>query len=188
MKNIFDKAQHSTIEVSKLKQPSWRATHVLKPDLELLRDSIIEYGLLSPLVVRAKTMQIIDGYHRWTVIRSSKELMKRYDGVVGAVIFDIDEIDAMVMHLRLNRGRGNIFASNMSTIVKDVCYSGKYDSEELRKILSMNVMEMDVLLDGTLLKSRKVKDHTYSKAWVPIEVPSGKPDNAILERPPNADR
>lgn len=188
MSKNFLEPEKILIPVGSLSESPWRATHVLKPDLELLRDSIIEYGILSPIIIRKKKHQIIDGYHRWLVIRSSKELMKRYDGNIEALVFDIDEIDAMVMHLRLNRGRGAIFANNVSTIVKDVCYSGKYDSEELRQLLNMNVMEMDVMLDGTLLKSRKVKDHTYSKAWVPIEVPAGKPDNAVLERPPNADR
>lgn len=188
MSTMRPQTEKLLVDVSSLKESSWRATHVLKPDLELLRDSITDYGILSPLIVRKKTMHIIDGYHRWIVLRSNKDLIKRYDGLVEVISVDVDEIDAMVMHLRLNRGRGNIFASNMSTIIKDVCYSGKYESEELRQLLNMNIMEMDVMLDGTLLKSRKVKDHTYSKAWVPIEVPAGKPENAVLERPPNADR
>ena len=177
-----------SLDAKILKEPEWRATHVLKPDLELLQQSVADYGLLSPIIVRKKTMQIIDGYHRWIIFRSSKEIMSRYGGKIPALIFDIDEIDAMMMHLRLNRGRGNIFANNMSRIIKDVHYSEKYDIDEIQELLNMNIMEADMMLDGSLLKSRKVKDHTYSKAWVPIEVPSGKVEKAVLERPPNADR
>lgn len=176
------------IDASSLLAPQWRATHVLKPDLELLKDSMIDYGVLCPLIVRKKDLQIIDGYHRWLVFRSTKELMKRYGGEIEVTLVDVDEIDAMMMHLRLNRGRGTIFANHMSTIIKDVYYSEKYDAEEIRRLLNMNVMELEMMLDGSLLKSRKVKDHTYSKAWIPIEVPAGKPEEAILERPPNADR
>ena len=114
--------------------------------------------------------------------------MSRHGGKIPSLVFDIDEIDSMMMHLRLNRGRGNIFANNMSRIIKDVYYSEKYDINEIQELLNMNVIEADMMLDGSLLKSRKVKDHTYSKAWVPIEVPSGKVEKAVLERPPNADR
>jgi hypothetical protein len=49
--------------------------------------------------------------------------------------------------------------------------------------------EVDLLFDGGLLKSRKVKDHVYSKAWIPIEAPAGTTSATInIERPPNADR
>ena len=188
MSKKYVEPESISIDVKTLNEPEWRATHVLKPDLELLQQSVVDYGLLSPIIVRKKTLQIIDGYHRWIIFRSNKEIMSRHAGKIPALIFDIDEIDAMMMHLRLNRGRGNIFANNMSSIIKDVHYSEKYDVDEIRELLNMNVMEVDMMLDGSLLKSRKVKDHTYSKAWVPIEVPSGKVEKAILERPPNADR
>jgi ParB-like chromosome segregation protein Spo0J len=182
--------KHEKIELdySLLKESPWRATHVLKPDLELLKQSILDYGILSPVIVHKKTMQIIDGYHRWLVFRSNKELIKKNNSKIEVLLYDIDEIDAMMMHLRLNRGRGSIFANRMSMIIKDIDYSGKYSVDEMQDLLSMNVMEIEMMLDGSLLKSRKVKDHTYSKAWVPIEVPSGKVEKAQLERPPNADR
>ena len=176
------------ISLSSIREPQWRATHVLKPDLELLQQSIIDYGLLSPLIIQKKSFTVIDGYHRWVAVRSHKKLASHYKDSVQALIFDIDDIDAMLLHLRLNRGRGNIFASNMSTIIKDIVFSGKYSENEIGELLNMNVIELDMMLDGSLLKSRKVKDHTYSKAWVPIEVPAQKEEKPVLERPPNADR
>lgn len=188
MINAFPKPERLDIEYSLITSPEWRANHVLKPDLELLKQSILDYGILCPIILRKKTMQIIDGYHRWLVFRSSKELIKMNSGNIWCFVYDIDEIDAMMMHLRLNRGRGNIFAGGMSTVIKDIHYSGKYEISEIQELLNMNVMEMDMMLDGSLLKSRKVKDHTYSKAWVPIEAPSGKVEKAVLERPPNKDR
>lgn len=177
-----------SIKLKNIVEPSWRATHVLKPDLELLQQSIVDYGLLSPIIIQKKSSVVIDGYHRWVAIRSHKQLASEYKDSVPALIFDIDDIDAMLLHLRLNRGRGDIFAYNMSTIIKDIVFSGKYDEDEVGELLNMNAIELDMMLDGSLLKSRKVKDHTYSKAWVPIEVPAQREEKPVLERPPNADR
>jgi len=39
------------------------------------------------------------------------------------------------------------------------------------------------------LKGKKLSEHTYSRAWVPIEAPAGSsPQSVKIERPPNADR
>jgi hypothetical protein len=52
----------------------------------------------------------------------------------------------------------------------------------------MRVDELELLLDGTLIKMRKIPQHTYSRAWVPIEVPAGEELPVVIERPPNPDR
>jgi hypothetical protein len=45
------------------------------------------------------------------------------------------------------------------------------------------------MLAGGLLKQRKIPQHTYSRAWVPVEAPSADKLNAVsIERPPNPDR
>ena len=41
--------------------------------------------------------------------------------------------------------------------------------------------EFDVLADGSLVKMRKIKQHSYSPAWVPIESTSG--EDIRIERP-----
>ena len=77
---------------------------------------------------------------------------------------------------------------HMSRLVKKINQSGAYDIRELQFMLGMNVMEIDMMLDGSLIKMRKISEHTYSKAWVPVEAPSGKIEKIVLERPPNPDR
>jgi hypothetical protein len=55
-------------------------------------------------------------------------------------------------------------------------------------MLSMHNDEMDMMVDGTLLKDKKTAEHKYSSAWVPIEAPASVKDQAIMiERPPNSD-
>ena len=45
----------------------------------------------------------------------------------------------------------------------------------------MTQNEFEVLLEGSLVKMRKIKQHTYSPAWVPIESASG--EDIHIERP-----
>lgn len=183
MKPVF-----STMKLSDISGAPWRAGHILKPDLRLLSDSIRDYGIISPIVVQKKTLHIIDGYHRWLVCANDKSIQRSLGGQVPVAVVDIDAVDAMVMHIRLNRARGQIVAKYMSSVVRDIAASKKYSLHEIEELFNMNMLELDLMLDGSLLKMRKVKEHTYSKAWVPIEAPAGAVESVVLERPPNEDR
>ena len=50
----------------KLKANSYNPNRVAKPELKLLKLSIIEDGWTQPIVAN-KDYTIVDGYHRWTV-------------------------------------------------------------------------------------------------------------------------
>jgi len=181
-------ATFSSVKFTEISGAPWRTTHLLKPDLNLLSQSISEYGIISPIVVQKKNMQIIDGYHRWLVCAKDKKIQKTLGGVVPVVLFDVDNIDAMVMHIRLNRAKSQIVAKYMSSVLRDIASSKKYSILEIEELFNMNMLELDLMLDGSLLKMRKIKEHKYSNAWVPIEAPAGTVDNVVLERPPNEDR
>ena len=171
-----------------IKPAEWRTNYVLKPDMELLRLSMNESGWLQPILVRAADMSIIDGTHRW-VIAGEKHFQRRHGSEIPVMFFDVDEIDAMVMHVRMNRARGEIFAKHFSKLLKKIVLSDKYSAEELEDILIMSPDEVDLMLAGGLLKQRKIPNHEYSRAWVPVEAPSADKLNAVsIERPPNPDR
>lgn len=182
------------MEIEKVKwdqiQPApWRATHVLKPDLQVLADSLNDYGWVSPIIVQKSTGYIIDGFHRWICAQSDKRVLKRDKKTVPVIFKDVDAIDAMVMHVCLNRGRGQIVAKYMSSIVKDVYHSGKYSPDEIKDIFNMSYAELTLMMDSSVIKQRKITEYSYSKAWVPIEAPQGSAEEIIeLEKPPNADR
>jgi len=57
-------------------------------------------------------------------------------------------------------------------------------------MLCMRAEELSIMIDGSLLKTRKLKEHNYARAWVPIEAPPGSIDGESfsIERPPNPDR
>ena len=179
----------SYVSVNDLREAPWRATHVLKPDMYALAESLKDFGWTAPLIVRGKTNEIIDGYHRWFLSQTDKTLRKRDKGIIPVKFIKCDEIDAMMMHARINRARGDVLAKNLSHIIKDVLRSRKYNEDDIMRMLHMSTDEFDVLAEGSLIKSRKISEHKYSKAWVPVEAPANIKDQAgFIERPPNADR
>lgn len=171
-----------------LRPATWRSTYVLKPDQKVLSQSLSTYGWLSPLVVNQRDNTIIDGHERWMIAGDDRDIAKRDGGMVPVQWVDCDDIDAMVLHVQLNRGRGSIHAKPLSALLRKVMRSRKYDETDIRKILSMGREEFDLLLNPGLLKGQKLDDHTYSRAWVPVEAPAGATAPTIgIERPPNAD-
>ena len=163
------------IKTSKLKPAKWTSSsYVVKPDYIRLSGSIVRHGMLSPIIAQ-KNGTIIDGYHRWTI--ANEQGIK----TVPVTVVDVDNVDAMLLHVELNRSRGVVVAKYLSRMIKRILASGKYEYTELRSKLEMTTEEFDVLADGSLIKMRKIKQHSYSPAWVPIESASG--DDIRIERP-----
>lgn len=176
---------HITTEsVTALKPSSWvSVNYVVAPDLRLLRESIETYGWITPIVVRKEDSTVIDGYHRWLL--ASKD-PKGIGKAIPVAWVSCDQIDAMILHITLNRARGSIVNRDLSALMKKIIRSRKYSNEELRMMLEMTLDEFDVLSDGSLIKRRNIKKHEYSMAWVPIET-SGSDAPIKIERPPNKD-
>lgn len=169
--------------------PKWRATSILRPDLLLLKSSMIESGWLQPLVVRSSDSSIIDGSERWNVVRTDEKFRKKHGDLVPVVLHDVDDIDAMVLHVRLNRARGFVHPVRLSSVVNKILASDKYDEMELAAILSMSDDELELLATGDLIKKKNLQKYEYSRAWVPVEVASEEEvPSSFIERPPNEDR
>lgn len=170
------------VKCGDLKPGPWRSTYILKPDLKSLAASITRFGWTQPIVVRRETLEIIDGHERVGLFGSQS------GKVVPAFMFEGDSVDSALLHLQLNRSRGMIVSKHLSRTVKTIIRSRKYTESHLLVDLAMSQDELDLLLDGTLLKQRNVASHNYSRAWVPIEAESGKYDDVVFERPPNGDQ
>lgn len=177
------------VNLKSLRAPKWGTTYLLRPDKILLSQSLRESGWLQPLVVRRADQTIIDGTKRWDLALTDDRIVKRHGANAPVVYHDGDEIDAMVMHVRLNRARGNIHPIGLSALVKRILDSGKFGIEELANLFVMTDDEIDLLVSEGLLKKKNWQAYEYSRAWVPIEVPVGtESDSVTFERPPNPDR
>lgn len=178
------------VNVENLRPAEWRATYMFKPELRLLADSLADYGWTSPIVARTDGV-IIDGFSRWLVAQSDRRLTKKFAGQVPVLWVECDEAEAMIMHVRLNRARGQMVAKNLSRLLKRVARTGKWSDDDIQAAVRMSNDEFDTLMDGSLIKSRSLKEHEYSRAWVPVEAPPAGvavAGDITIERPPNADR
>ena len=178
-----------TLKIENIKPAPWRCNYVQKTEMTVLAQSIREHGWIYPIVVAQSSMEIIDGFHRWVCAQNDKEIFNRDMGEIPVLLTDIHVIDAMIMHIQLNRSKGSITAKGLSNLIRTITYSKKYDQKTIQSKINMSNQEFELLLDGTLLKDRKLSEHTYSRAWVPIEAPAGTViKQADIERPPNPDR
>jgi ParB-like chromosome segregation protein Spo0J len=177
-----------TVPVNALSAAPWRANWIVKADQRLLAQSMIQNGWISPLLVRKSDQTLIDGHHRWLLLLENKKVLHALGKQVPVVWIDCDEIDAMLIHVQMNLGRGRILADRLSAIIKLIYRSGKYSEHQIQDALKLNDDEYDAMLESSIFKKRKVAEHQYSPAWVPVEVSSDAKDNAItIERPPNPD-
>ena len=188
-KTLFEPSRPmEMVDGSLLRLAPWRTTYIIKTDLEVLHRSMEDYGWLQPLIVQRSTNVIIDGNYRWEIASRIDKLRKSASGQVPVIFVDCDDIEAMILHGRLNRSRGSVLARRLSRIIQQVLRSRKYGEPDLKRMFSMHADEMDMMVDGTLLKDKKISEHKYSNAWVPVEAPASAKDQAvIIERPPNAD-
>lgn len=169
-----------TVQTENLRPAPWKATYILRPDLKLLEQTLLEDGIQYPIIAQRSTGYIIDGFARWLIAQKHEE-------PVPVMWRDLDEVDSMILHVRMNRGRGSVVAKDLSNLIQRALRSQKYEYDELREMLNMTVDEYDVLADGSLVKRKKAKEHKYSKAWVPVET-SGYAEKPQIERPKTKDR
>ena len=123
-----------------LKPNDYNPNKVLKQNLELLKESILNNGWTLPIVVRPD-FTIIDGFHRWT-IAGEEPLRSMLGGKVPIVIVEHDnKEDDMVGTVTHNRARGTHLLEPMEKIVQALLKEGS-DVKDVAKKLGMKEEEV----------------------------------------------
>ena len=105
-----------TAKTNDLKLADWRSVcYVVKPDYKQLVGCIENYGILSPLVI-LKDGTIIDGYHRWVI---ANELGIKN---VPVTVVKANKVEAMLLHIDLNRYRGVVVAKFLSRLIRRILH------------------------------------------------------------------
>ena len=111
---------------------------VAPPEMALLETSIWEDGYTMPCVCYyledEDVYEIVDGYHRYTVLLSSDRIREREKGLLPVVVIDKDVTNRMASTIRHNRARGSHSVELMSNIVGELVESGMSDGWILRHI------------------------------------------------------
>ena len=95
------------VPVEKVLANDYNPNVVAPPEMKLLELSIWEDGFTMPCVCYYNKEEdnyiLVDGYHRYTVLKTSKRIYKRENGLLPIVVIDKDLSNRMSSTIRHNR-------------------------------------------------------------------------------------
>ncbi len=155
------------IPIEKVKANEYNPNRVAPPELKLLELSIWEDGYTQPIVCYYDKENdeyiIVDGFHRYTIMKTSRRIYEREKGLVPVVIINKSLGERMASTIRHNRARGSHNVDLMSNIVAELVEMGKSDAW-ICKNIGMSADEVLRLKQITGLASL-FKDEEFSKSW-----------------------
>lgn len=155
------------IPVEKIRANSYNPNAVAPPEMKLLELSIWEDGYTMPVVCYylpgEDVYEIVDGFHRYSILKNSKRIFDRERGMLPVVVIDKDESNRMASTIRHNRARGSHDIDLMVNIVSELIKSGMSNQWIMRHI----GMDADELLRLKQLSglAELFKDREFSSSW-----------------------
>lgn len=155
------------VPLEKIRANAYNPNAVAPPEMKLLELSIWEDGYTMPVVCyyipEEDIYEIVDGYHRYTVLMTSERVREREKGLLPCVVIDKDITNRMASTIRHNRARGSHSVELMSNIVAELVDAGMSDAWILRHI-GMDKDELLRLKQITGLAAL-FQDKEFSQAW-----------------------
>lgn len=155
------------VPIEKVRANTYNPNSVAKPEMDLLETSIWEDGYTMPVVCYYIPLEgiyeIVDGFHRYTVLKTSKRIFEREKGMLPVVVIDKDESNRMASTIRHNRARGSHSIDLMSNIVSELTNAGMSDAWILKHV----GMDRDELLRLKQITGLAAlfKDKEFSEAF-----------------------
>lgn len=155
------------IEVDKLKANDYNPNIVLTKELNLLKFSILKNGWIQPILID-RNYEIIDGYHRATLVKQDKKLKIFTKGKVPCSILDVDEVDRMLLTIRINRAKGNHIAYKMSDVIHKLVNDYGVSIDRICQEIGATKKEVELLLEDNVFTLFDFDEESkYSNAWIP---------------------
>jgi ParB-like chromosome segregation protein Spo0J len=155
------------VPVEKIRANEYNPNKVARPEMDLLYQSIKEDGYTMPIVcyyhAEDDMYEIVDGFHRYTIILRHKDIFEREGGCLPVSVIDKPISERMASTIRHNRARGTHNIDLMSSIVAELVEMGKSDAWIARH-LGMDVDEILRLKQITGLAAL-FADKEFSRAW-----------------------
>lgn len=157
------------IDIDKIEPNDYNPNAVAKNEMKLLEISIDHDGYTQPTVTiydkeRDKYV-IVDGFHRYYVMKTSKLINERNGGKLPIVVLDKDINDRMASTVRHNRARGKHSVTGMGNIVCEMIKNGATD-EEVCNELGLETDEL-VRLKYTSGVAKLFENEEFSKSAKP---------------------
>lgn len=153
------------VPIEKVQANSYNPNSVAPPEMKLLELSIWEDGYTMPVVCyylpNDDKYEIVDGFHRYTILKTSKRIFEREKGMLPVVVIDKPIGDRMASTIRHNRARGSHSVELMVNIVAELKSIGQSDAWIIKHI----GMDADELLRLKQLSGliQLFKDKEFSK-------------------------
>lgn len=158
------------IHIDKIRANDYNPNNVAPTELKLLEKSILADGYTMPIVCYYVNdnnyYEIIDGYHRYLVMKKSKEIAEREENHLPVVIIDKPIVDRIASTIRHNRARGTHSVDHMVEIIQKLVESGVNDQWIITN-LGMDKDELLRLKQISGLASLFAKED-FSEAWEEI--------------------
>ena len=155
------------VPIEKIQANAYNPNHVAPPEMKLLYESIKNDGYTMPVVCYyledEDKYEIVDGYHRYTVMLTHKDIYEREQGLLPVSVIDKPVSDRMASTIRHNRARGEHSIELMTNIVAELSKSGMSDAWIMKNI-GMDAEELLRLKQLSGLQEL-FKDKDFSKSW-----------------------
>ena len=155
------------VPIEKIRANTYNPNHVAPPEMKLLYQSIKEDGYTMPIVCYyiedEDAYEIVDGYHRYTVMQTHKDIYEREGGLLPVSVIDKPLSDRMASTIRHNRARGEHSIELMTNIVAELTKSGMSDAWIMKNI-GMDAEELLRLKQLSGLQEL-FKDRDFSRSW-----------------------
>ncbi|EMF0421414.1 ParB-like nuclease domain-containing protein [Enterococcus hirae] len=159
-----------SIPITKIHTNDYNPNRVAPTELKLLEQSILIDGYTMPIVcyyVKEKDYyEIVDGYHRYLVMRKSPEIAEREGYHLPVVVIDKPITERIASTIRHNRARGTHSIDHMVEIVQKLVEAGLSD----KWILTNLGMDKDELLRLKQISglASLFSEASFSEAWEDI--------------------
>jgi ParB-like chromosome segregation protein Spo0J len=133
------------VPLEKIRANAYNPNAVAPPEMRLLEKSIREDGYTMPIVCYYlpddDIYEIVDGFHRYRVMMTCKDVREREKGLMPVVVIDKDVSNRMASTIRHNRARGTHSIDLMVNIVAELVQAGMSD-DWIRKNIGMDADEL----------------------------------------------
>lgn len=155
------------VKIDKVQANNYNPNSVAKNEMNLLYISIKEDGYTQPIVTifddEIKKFIIVDGFHRYTIMRMYKDIYESTDGHLPIVTIKKKIEDRMASTIRHNRARGKHNINGMANIVFNMLDKGM-DDKTVCNNLGLSAEEL-IRLKHTTGFSKLFENTEYTKAW-----------------------
>lgn len=155
------------VPIEKVSPNDYNPNSVAKKEMQLLYISIKEDGYTQPVVTvydkEKDRYVIIDGFHRYFVCKTQKDILERNHGMLPIVVLNKTINERMAATVRHNRARGSHAVTGMSNLVFNMLKNG-WSEAQICKELGMEAEEV-VKLKYVTGFSKLFENVEYGKSW-----------------------